>query len=89
MSLSRTSKEVTSYSKTLGWEGYESEDEGGGRRKNEVVQLDPTDLWKTPDKGTGKVGRLGQVLWDGHRPGGGGLTSDLSEENNPALCLWK
>lgn len=54
-----------------------SEDEGAGRRKNEAMQLGREICGKTPNKGTGKLGRLGQVLWDSPRPSEGEASSLL------------
>ncbi|KAK2893663.1 hypothetical protein Q8A73_016147 [Channa argus] len=34
-------------------------------------------LWKTLSKGTGKLGRLGQVLWERHRPSEEEVSSPL------------
>lgn len=43
-----------------------------GRKEEELSHAaGPRNLWKTPDKGTGKLGRLGQVLWDRHKPSEG------------------
>lgn len=60
-------------------------DQGGikakmmGRKEEEwSCAAGPKDLWKTPDKGTGKLGRLGQVLWDRHKPSEGEAFSVLT-----------
>lgn len=36
------------------------------------------EMWKTPDKGTGKLGGLGQVLRDGPKPSEGEASSILT-----------